>query len=215
MSLSAIVEAILSSGETRVQEIEAQCRTNVQSILAEARQEAEQVHADACASVLAPAARERSRLLQRARLETLRTVGSAREALVEAALDRARGRLAVQRSSPEYANILIRLAKEALDELADSLGEDAPACFEVSRQDREILERSGRALFPHIQVKVGPDGWGGVIARSQDGRVVVTNTLESRLERATPYLRHFLAAMFEDGSQHGNDMPERLESVRV
>ena len=42
------------------------------------------------------------------------------------------------------------------------------------------------------------DCWGGVIAKSEDGRVVVINTFESRLEHATAYLRSHLAAMFEE-----------------
>jgi V/A-type H+-transporting ATPase subunit E len=215
MSLSAIVEAILVSGEAQVQEIEAQCRMTVHGILAEARLEAEQAQADACASALAPAARERSRLLQRARLEALRSIGSAREALVEAALDRVHGRLAALRSSPGYAAILARLAVEARDELAATLGEGSVACFEVSRRDREILERSQKTLFPEIPVTVGLDGWGGVTAKSQDGRVVVINTLESRLERATPTLRHMLALMFEDENPHDSRRTERLELARA
>lgn len=39
--------------------------------------------------------------------------------------------------------------------------------------------------------------WGGVVAKSADGKIVVINTLEARLERAEPYLRHYLAAWFE------------------
>jgi hypothetical protein len=34
--------------------------------------------------------------------------------------------------------------------------------------------------------------------RSEDGRVVVDNLLETRLERAIPFLRQYLAAWFED-----------------
>jgi vacuolar-type H+-ATPase subunit E/Vma4 len=40
--------------------------------------------------------------------------------------------------------------------------------------------------------------WGGLIAKSGDGRVVVINTFESRLERATAFLRRYLAALFEE-----------------
>jgi vacuolar-type H+-ATPase subunit E/Vma4 len=41
------------------------------------------------------------------------------------------------------------------------------------------------------------DCWGGVVAKSEDGCIVIINTLEARLERATPYLRRYLAALFE------------------
>jgi len=42
------------------------------------------------------------------------------------------------------------------------------------------------------------DCWGGLVAKSEDGRIVVINTLEERLERATPFLRRYLAAFFEN-----------------
>jgi vacuolar-type H+-ATPase subunit E/Vma4 len=38
---------------------------------------------------------------------------------------------------------------------------------------------------------------GGLVARSADSRVVAINTLDSRLERAIPYLRRVVTTLFE------------------
>jgi hypothetical protein len=43
-----------------------------------------------------------------------------------------------------------------------------------------------------------------MILQSEDGCIVVINTLEARLERAIPHLRQRLAALFE------NDQPEAI-----
>jgi vacuolar-type H+-ATPase subunit E/Vma4 len=40
-------------------------------------------------------------------------------------------------------------------------------------------------------------GWGGLVARSADGRVLAINTLAARLERAMPFLQQELATFFE------------------
>jgi vacuolar-type H+-ATPase subunit E/Vma4 len=37
------------------------------------------------------------------------------------------------------------------------------------------------------------------VVTSGDGRIVVNNTLESRLARATPFLRQHLVAFIEEG----------------
>jgi vacuolar-type H+-ATPase subunit E/Vma4 len=50
-----------------------------------------------------------------------------------------------------------------------------------------------------LQVVSSLQGWGGVVVTSGDGRIVVNNTLESRLERATPFLRQDLMAFIEEG----------------
>jgi vacuolar-type H+-ATPase subunit E/Vma4 len=49
-----------------------------------------------------------------------------------------------------------------------------------------------------LPINYNLDCWGGLIAQSEDGRVVVINTLETRLERAIPYLRRYLAALYEE-----------------
>ena len=86
MALFAIVEAILASGNAQVREIETQIYTQCSEIRANARLEAEQVKADAHAKAVAPAYKERDRIIQRARLETLKILCSAREEFVDSAL---------------------------------------------------------------------------------------------------------------------------------
>jgi vacuolar-type H+-ATPase subunit E/Vma4 len=56
-------------------------------------------------------------------------------------------------------------------------------------------------LGVHLQVVTSLHGWGGVVLTSGDERVVVDNTLESRLERATSFLRQDLLAFIEEGAK--------------
>jgi vacuolar-type H+-ATPase subunit E/Vma4 len=198
MSLEAILEAIRDAGDAQVGEIEARTRTQVYEILANARVESEEVEEEAYNTAVAPAAKERARIIHRARLEAIRVVGEAREALVDMTLERTRGVLAGLRTDRQYPEVLCRLLEEALAELRSSLEHQAIIHLEADRRDRALLESLLKHLDVDIEVSYIKECWGGLVARSEDGRVVVDNLLETRLERAIPFLRQYLAAWYED-----------------
>jgi vacuolar-type H+-ATPase subunit E/Vma4 len=198
MSLEAILEAIRGAGDAQVGEIEARTRTQVYEILANARVESEEVEEEAYNTAIAPAAKERARIIHRARLEAIRVVGEAREALVDMTLERTRGVLAGLRTDRQYPEVLCRLLEEALAELRSSLEHQAIIHLEADRRDRALLESLLKHLDVDIEVSYIKECWGGLVARSEDGRVVVDNLLETRLERAIPFLRQYLAAWYED-----------------
>ena len=198
MSLEAILDAIRDTGDAQVGEIEARTRTQVYEILANARVEAEDTEEEAYNTAFAPAAKERARIIHRARLEAMRIVGEAREALIDMTLERTRGVLAGLRTDRLYPEVLCRLVEEALAELSSSLEHEAKIQLEADQRDRALLESLLRHLVVDLEVSYTKDCWGGLIARSEDGRVVVDNLLETRLERAIPFLRQYLAAWFED-----------------
>lgn len=197
MSLQAILEAIRSSGAARVDEIENRAYIQASQILTDARLEAEQVKTDARAAASAPANRERARIVQQARLGAMQIFGDAREELVDSALDQIHGRLASIRTDMAYPAILKQCVQEALAELGDSLGEMGQAQLEADPRDMKILDSILQEMGLNLPVKYQMECWGGLIAKSKDDRIVVINTLEARLERATPYLRRYLAALFE------------------
>ncbi|MGD2155773.1 MAG: V-type ATP synthase subunit E [Anaerolineales bacterium] len=209
MSLLAILEAIRSSGKDQLHKIEERAFYQTREILANARLDAEQLEDETYTAAVAPAIKERSRLLHHARLEALQIIGNVREKLVDAALERAQGYLTDARAKSSYPSILLNLVQEALTELEGSLQESGSVQLEADSRDREILENLLDEAGLALRVNYTLNTWGGVVAKSQDGRVVVINTLEARLERATPYLRRYLAALFE------NEHMESKRSQRV
>jgi vacuolar-type H+-ATPase subunit E/Vma4 len=198
VSLQAILESIRASGQSQVTEIETRAYSQTHQILLAARLEAQQEKENACFSAAAPAFRERSRIIHRARLDALRITGSMREGLVDAVLDQVRGRLQRLRRDAGYPAVLARLVQTALAELAGSLDEPGKARLSADPRDKALLVRILQELELDLPVSYDLECWGGLVARSEDGRVVVINTLEARLERAIPYLRRTLAAFFED-----------------
>lgn len=198
MSLEAILQAIHLSGETQVQEIEKRACNQANELLENARQEAQKIEEDVCSKEILPAYRERARIIHQARSESLRLVGNAREVLVDKALDRARGHLAGIRSDPVYPAVLRKLIQETLNELEETLEDIQLSQLQADPRDRALLEEILGDTQPDLPVEYNVDCWGGVIAKSGDGRVVIINTLEARFSRAAPFLRRYLAALFEN-----------------
>lgn len=204
MSLQIILEKIRASGEAQIQEIERASQVQVNSLLAQARMEAQEIEQECTASASFPANAERARILHRAHLESLRIVGEVRADLVETAIARTREGLAAFRGEPSYPAVLRRLAQEALAEL--DMGGADNAILLADPRDKTWLTGILYDLGLDLPVSYELSCWGGLIAKSQDGRVVVTNTLESRLERATEYLRSRLAALFEEEESGVKDL---------
>lgn len=198
MSLYAILETIRTSGDARVSEIESRAYGQCNQILAAARLEAEQAKTEAFAEAVAPAYRERARIIQRARLEALQILGDAREEFVDLALRQIKNCLVDIRAETNYPQILSLLIEEALAELKGSLMATGVIQLEAEPRDRLLLEGILDEMEQELPVRYVLECWGGLVAKSEDGRVVAINTMEARLERATPYLRRSLAALFEN-----------------
>jgi len=198
MSLNAILEAIHLSGETQVKDIERHAFDQANEILASARLEAQQIEEDVRAKEVMPAYRERARIFHQARLESLRIVGNARESLVDEALDCARGHLSGIRSDPVYPMVLCRLIQETLVELEGTLEDIQLSQLEADPRDRELLGQILDDMRLNLSVEYRLNCWGGLVAKSSDSRVIIINTLEARFNRAAPFLRRYLAALFEN-----------------
>jgi vacuolar-type H+-ATPase subunit E/Vma4 len=92
--------------------------------------------------------------------------------------------------------------------LGDQSADGARPCLEVDPRDEPLLGCILSDLGLEVVVTANLTCWGGVVARSGGSRIVATNTLEARLERAAPFLRRDLAAFFdrapaEDGAASG------------
>jgi vacuolar-type H+-ATPase subunit E/Vma4 len=199
VSLNGILKAIHDAGEAQIREVERRAQKQLDEVLSDIQARAEQAYEEALEAALSPAMGKRARILHHARLEALRIVGDVRESLVETALEQARGQLASMRLDARYPDVLRRLTEEAFEELGVSPEEIGRTRVEADRRDGELMEGILIDLGWDLLASYELDCWGGLIVRSEDGRVVIINSLEARLEQATPYLRRHLAAFLEDG----------------
>jgi vacuolar-type H+-ATPase subunit E/Vma4 len=198
MSLQGIIEAVKASGEVRVQQIDAKVRSESEAIMADAQERANKLLEETRKSTTMPAIGDKARLLHQARLEASGILNQARQDLVNVALDEVAERLANARTDPAYPEILSRLIEETLTELWPSLHEGEIASLLADPRDRKLVDSILPKLEREVLVRYDITCWGGVIAESNDGRVVVTGTLEGRFNRSKPFLRQYLAKIIEE-----------------
>ncbi|UCC54794.1 MAG: V-type ATP synthase subunit E [Anaerolineaceae bacterium] len=203
MSLEVILKSIETSGEVELAQLQQETETRMQQILAEAEQKAALRHEMTRQTVVTPVAGERARRLHQARLEALQIVAAARDQLVTSALEQTRHCLMELRREPIYTYVLQGLIEEAVRGLGDEELNSAtvipaiPPWLEIDARDEALVRVILLDLDLDLAIKPTLNSWGGVSVHSGDGRIIVTNTLESRLERAMPYLRQELATYFE------------------
>lgn len=200
MTVAPLLDALEARGNRSIATIEAETAGRCAAIEAEAARAAADARDDAYATALAPLGSERYRLRQAGRLRVLQVTGRAREAWIDAILAGATERLAAVRDdAAAYAVQFGRLTAEALSALG---ADNAAPVLVVAAQDRALAEQwlAANARGADVSIETAPDAapiaWGGVRARSADGRITVDNTLASRLALAQPYLREELARRY-------------------
>lgn len=199
MGLEGILGVIERDCAARHGEIETRCSAEIDDFLAGAREKADRVRRAACEEIAGPAERDRLGQLHAARLDALQMVEAARSEILELVLARIREGLAGARRSPGYQDLLERLLEQALAELAGSLEPGEAARLSADPDDLDLVEGYLRSVDPRPAVDYDRKCLGGVRAMSPDGRILVDNTLETRLERAWPSLRAAVVRFLEVG----------------
>jgi vacuolar-type H+-ATPase subunit E/Vma4 len=187
MALADILAAMEAHVDAEIHQIEQQTAATIAQIRAVADDEARTIRERHHREALAQLQHERARRLNRAQLRARTAASRARERLFADALAGARAQLADVRAGRDYAAQLRALAEEALAQI------DGESLLHADPRDEALL----RALFPRVQITADLSTWGGVEARTLDGRIVVVNTLEARLQQAQNMLRPIVLSFME------------------
>jgi vacuolar-type H+-ATPase subunit E/Vma4 len=135
---------------------------------------------------------EAASLQNTAKIGALRATANAREQLLVAAFTQAANCLAEMRAAPSYATLFSILAREAVD----GLGTDLVA--HVDPRDVALARSAFAELGVQVEIKQQEIPLGGLDVMTRDGRIMIVNTLASRLERARGQLRGPVAAILAD-----------------
>jgi V/A-type H+-transporting ATPase subunit E len=139
-------------------------------------------------------AAERNKLLYLTKAENKELLIRVRETVFEQAFAGAGTRLKGLRSAPEYPEVFTRLLAEA----AGSMG-DGVFVIHIDPRDEALCRKTLSSLGLSAEVRTDITTAGGVIAGLPDGSVVISNTVESRLERAKELKRKEVHAILTGG----------------
>jgi len=190
-------EEILADARRQAERAVRRAEREAEDALQKARKEAEADRASRLDAARREAERRRNLILAAVPVEEARMRARRTEEVLDAIRDEARRRLA-ERGGEEYRRTLVRLAAEAVSNMA---GERF--VLELGAAD---LKAVGNGLADDVRKAVGREGLqiavapqpadieAGIIVRDDDGRQVVDNSLAARLERLWPALRLAIGA---------------------
>ena len=204
MSLENILQALEAEAEQQVAEIEGAAQAEIKRIGTQAQIESVAVRQEHVAAIQAPLQAEQACIRNQAKLEALRIVMGAREALITSALEAAAHRLAALPVTEAYAGLLRQLTQEAID----MLGTGSGLHLRVQSRDVDLMSHIVPMMGLSATVEGGLENedstWGcpsGVVVTNSDGRISLTNTLDARLRRVASFYRSQIAEMLFAGQQ--------------
>jgi len=193
MRLKEMWRALNAEAKKQRELILERARRDASYIIKEAEKEAERIRDRGRAEVKSMLEGERGKMLNEARLYLGCELRKTREKLVDEVFVSAKKRLELLRESADYPRILKHLIEEVATE-----GSGGNFAVSVDKRDealaREILDKMGK----HYTLNTDISTAGGVRVTTGKGRIILTNTFETRLERASEFLRGEIANILFD-----------------
>lgn len=157
-----------------------EAQAKAQEIAAAAARDADEIDAEARRRVDAEETQARARAASTASLRAAALVLAAKDEAIREVFEQAEADLRRAAGDPQRRGTVLRTL---LREAAQDLG-GGRVTVDVARGDVPAVQEACRELGLDAEVRQAPDVADGVRVASADGRVVVENTLASRLARA-------------------------------
>jgi vacuolar-type H+-ATPase subunit E/Vma4 len=189
-----LLKSVEESAHEKELELRSREKTAVDEIRARAKKQAgaiRQVYLDETEKSIAA---ERNKLLYLTKAENKELLIRIRETAFERAFTEAEARFRSLRSDPKYPAVFTRLLKEA----AGAIG-DGAFVVHIDPRDEGLCRTTLSALGLSPEVRPDITTAGGVVAGLPDSSVVISNTVESRLERAKELRRKEIHAILTGG----------------
>lgn len=183
MALEDILKALDEEGKRECEEILERAKQNAKRILTEAKEEAQRIKQAEIAKVTAGLEGERSKVLNIARLAVKKEVIRAKEEVIQEVFSETENRLKRLGESSDYPRILESLILETLQDVEGKIK------VEVDKKDlslaKSILDKKGI----DYSLEADPSSRAGIQVTTEDGRITITNTFDSRLEKVRQFLK--------------------------
>lgn len=200
--LSSIAKEILEDAQKEAEATLLKANARGKTILHEAKTEAERRYKLLLKTSEEDIETKRVAIISSLEVEARNTLLKTREDMVEEVFKGTKQRLRSYATSKEYLGCLFELISEASKRIGS-----AKLMVKLNKRDHLLSERQLQSFSKKLGVELVKsdeviDADGGVIVSSLDGRVIVNNTFESRLEMLKPILRANVANMlFEEESK--------------
>lgn len=184
MALEDILTALEAKASLRIEGIQAESQQRVAEISSEVEKDAERTRRVRMKKVQDTVRSESTAIVYSASLKAKNELIRAQEETVDEAFRLAEKRLAELSKDQSYPTILGTLLDEVLEFF------EGEAILQVRPDDRSLIDSAMAGRQRQYRISETPlTASGGLVASSPDGEVTVSNTFESRLDRARDKLR--------------------------
>jgi V/A-type H+-transporting ATPase subunit E len=174
-----LLNSVDESAQERERELLEKARVTIEALKKNARQQAELIRQSQIADAEKNADIEKNKLMYLAGAENKAGLIRIREHLFSSAFHEATLQLSHLRNRPEYPDIFTRLTVDAVEALGAG-----PFHVHVDKRDEDLCKKTLSALNIRAEIIPDLDSAGGLIVCLPDRSVIISNTVESRLERA-------------------------------
>jgi V/A-type H+-transporting ATPase subunit E len=174
-----LLNSVDESARERERELRENAQVTIESIKKKAHEQSGQIRQSHISDAEKSAAVEKNKLMYLAGAENKAHLIAIKEQLFSAAFADARLRLSQLRKDLEYPDIFKKLTVDAAGALQADIFH-----VHVDRRDEELCKRTLAALNLNAEIIPDLDSSGGLVASLPDQSVIISNTVESRLERA-------------------------------
>lgn len=178
MAIEDIFKALDEQARCECDDLLAVAQGQASSIMEEARREVERLTQAKVDAAGESAGIKASKTVNAGRLDARKRLAGVRDAAVVRVFDDALEKLGSFRSLPEYPAVFKALAEEAL------AGVEGPCELVVDPADAGLAQTVAASQGGACTVSTGLTSVGGVTVIEAGGRVLRSNTFESRLEKA-------------------------------
>jgi vacuolar-type H+-ATPase subunit E/Vma4 len=194
MPYEQLIESVDECARDIIQTISEKAGRDATGILAEARGKGQSIRKKHRDSTMRSVVAERSRSISKAKKEARMQRIYAKDEVFCRAFEEAQRHFNSLRARPEYEAVFSRLLEEVLAEL-----KGVTIRLHIDKQDEALCRRLVAKENPVCEIVADITTAGGVNAETQDGKFVVFNTVESRLEQARSILKpEIFAVLYGD-----------------
>ena len=184
MAFENLIEAVRISAEETIREIEEKAQREVAEVREAAAEKSQAIKSAAIEDAKRRAAVERGKLMASARKEIRMSLAVEKDRVFQMAFTEAGRRLVSIRSDGRYEKSYTAMLAEAMQDL-----EGEVVTVHIDKRDEALTRKALQTLGKNSEVVTDLTTPGGLNLTTRDGRAIIYNTLESRLEKAKKILK--------------------------
>lgn len=198
MDIQAIIDGIVDAGEQEIASINGKANAQVRAIRDKAEAEANKQKSRILKDAHVRMNRTQAVIAQRATMQALQMHANARQQLILSVLEKSKKEMLTLRDRSDYSEILHKLISDALFAIKPSLLGNQQIFLHLDKRDEKLVKAMEVPVKDQVKWFFDLECSGGCEAESDDGMVKVSNTFESRFERALPQIQQDLSVFFEE-----------------